>query len=299
LTKLGGLIHLSNHHFARYGRFLRSGYIVTVHDLIRLRDMTAAPGVPPLIRRPTQRDRFLYRLDHEAIRRASAVIATSDATRRDLIRLLDVPEHRVTVVYNGIDHEGFHPTPRRVARDPYILFVGVEHPRKNVVSLLRALQLVKGDPRFHDLRLIKVGQPGYRGEQFRQRTLSAIAELGLQGDVEFVGRTGVGKLAAYYSGAKCLVMPSLAEGFGLPAIEAMACGCPVIVSDRDSLPEIAAEAAIVAAPDAAAIASALRRLLSSPSIQEDLRSRGIRHAKQFTWASAAARTRAVYRAMLS
>jgi glycosyltransferase involved in cell wall biosynthesis len=298
LRRIGGVVHLSNHHLARYGSFLRCPYIVTVHDLIRLRDMNQASQRIPLIRRPSSRDRMLYRLDHQAIRRAAALIATSEATRGDLIRLLGIAPERVTVIHNGIDQQRFHPTEKMVARKPYILFVGVEHPRKNLISLLHAFRRLKEEPRFQNLRLIKVGAPGYRGKAFRQQTLSAITELGLRDEVELVGPVEGEKLASYYSGAECLVMPSLAEGFGLPVIEAMACGCPVIVSDRDSLPEIAANAATVTGPDAEAIAEALRNLIGNQRVREDLRRRGLQHAGQFTWAAAAARTRAVYRAVL-
>jgi glycosyltransferase involved in cell wall biosynthesis len=299
LRRIGGLIHFSNHHFARYGCFLRRPYIVTVHDLIRLRDMNQAKQPVPLIRRPRRRDRMLFRLDHQAIRRATALIATSQATRGDLIRFLGIPPQRITVIHNGIDHQRFHPTDSEIARKPYILFVGVEHPRKNLISLLRAFRGLKEDPRFRDLSLIKLGGPGYRGNDFRQRTLTAIAELGVQDQVELVGRVESEALIAYYSGAECLVMPSLAEGFGLPAIEAMACGCPVIVSDRDSLPEVAANAAVVTASSADGIAEALRKLVGNQRLREDLRRRGIEHASQFTWATAADRTRRVYRDVLA
>jgi glycosyltransferase involved in cell wall biosynthesis len=299
LRRVGGLVHLSNHHFARYGRFLRRPYIVTVHDLIRLRDMNQANQHLPLIRMPGRRDRMLFRLDHQAIRHATALIATSQATRGDLIRFLDVPPQRITVIHNGIDHRRFRPTESGTARKPYILSVGVEHPRKNLISLLRAFRRLKEDARHRDLRLIKLGGPGYRGKHFREWTLAAIAELGLQNEVELVGRVESEALAAYYSGAECLVMPSLAEGFGLPVIEAMACGCPVIVSDRDSLPEIAASAAVVTTPDADGIADALRRLVGNQRLRKDLRHRGLQHARRFTWATAAERTRRVYRDVLA
>jgi glycosyltransferase involved in cell wall biosynthesis len=297
LRRIRGVVHLSNHHLARFGRFLASPFVVTVHDLIRLLDMDAAAG--PLIRKPALRDRALYRLDHDGIRRATALIAPSEATRRDLIRLLDIPGERVTVVYNGIDHERFRPTHRRVADRSYILFVGVEHPRKNVIALLRAFSSLKRDSRWRDLRLVKVGGPGYRGEPFRRRTLEVISALGLEREVELADRVEGDDMVAYYSGAECLVVPSLYEGFGLPAIEAMACGCPVIVSDRASLPEIAGDAAVVTGTDPEEIAEAIRGLLSSAERRASLRRRGLEHARKFTWAAAAARTREVYRAVLA
>jgi glycosyltransferase involved in cell wall biosynthesis len=299
LRRTGGVVHLSNHHLGRFGRFLTTPYIVTVHDLIRLLDLDRAQRAEPLIREPALRDRALYRLDHDGIRRAMALIATSEATKRDLIRLLGVPEERVTVVHNGIDHERFRPTDRRVAERPYVLFVGVEHPRKNLIALLHALRSLKRDSRFRDLRLVKVGGPGYRGEPFRRRTLEAIRALGLEREVELEDRVEVEEMAPYYCGAECLVVPSLYEGFGLPVIEAMACGCPVIVSDRASLPEIAGEAAVVTRPDPDGIAVAIQELLCSDELRARLRRRGLEHARRFTWAAAAARTRDVYRAVLA
>ncbi|HYY73275.1 MAG TPA: glycosyltransferase family 1 protein [Solirubrobacterales bacterium] len=299
LRRIGGVVHLSNHHLGRFGRFLTTPYIVTVHDLIRLLDMDRGGAPEPLIRKPAPRDRVLYRLDHEGIRRATALIATSAATRRDLIRLLGVAGERVTVVHNGIDHQRFRPTDQTVAERPYVLFVGVEHPRKNLIALLRAFRSLKRDSRFRDLRLVKVGGPGYRGEPFRRRTLEAISALGLEREVEFAERVEADEMPAYYSGAECLVMPSLYEGFGLPVIEAMACGCPVIVSDRASLPEIAGEAALVTKPDPDPIAEAIRDLLGSDALRESLRARGLEHARKFTWAATAARTRDAYRAVLA
>jgi glycosyltransferase involved in cell wall biosynthesis len=299
LRRIGRVVHLSNHHLGRFGRFLTAPYIVTVHDLIRLLDMDRAGGAEPLIRRPALRDRALYRLDHEGIRRATALIATSGATRRDLIQLLGVAEELVTVVHNGIDHEIFRPTDRRVAERPYVLFVGVEHPRKNLIALLRAFRRLKRDSRFRDLRLIKVGGPGYRGEPFRRRTLEAISALGLEREVDFAERVEPDEMPAYYSGAECLAMPSLYEGFGMPVIEAMACGCPVIVSNRASLPEIAGEAALVTNPHPDAIAEAIRDLVCSKELRESIRARGLEHARRFTWAAAAARTHEVYRGVLA
>jgi glycosyltransferase involved in cell wall biosynthesis len=299
LRRIGGVVHLSNHHLGRFGRFLTAPYIVTVHDLIRLLDTDRSGSAEPFIRNPAARDRVLYRLDHEGIRRATALIATSEATRQDLIRLLGVAEERVTVVHNGIDHERFRPTDRRVAERPYVLFVGVEHPRKNLIALLRAFRSLKRDSRFRDLRLIKVGGPGYQGEPFRRRTLEAISALGLERDVELAERVEPDEMPAYYSGAECLVVPSLYEGFGMPVIEAMACGCPVIVSNRASLPEIAGEAALVTNPDPDAIAEAIRDLMCSEEPRESIMAQGLEHARRFTWAAAAARTREVYQGVLA
>ena len=297
LRRLSTPVHLSNHHLARYGRFLDVPYVVTVHDLIRHRDSAGANG-SPMIRRPTRRDRFLFELDDEAISSAAAVIAISEATRREVIEWLGVSAERVHVVRNGIDHARFRPKDRRLHREPYVLFVGVEHPRKNLTGLLQAFAELKRQRRFSRLRLVKVGGPGYRGGRFRRRTNRAISELGIGDAVELAGRVDDDLLPAYYSGAECLVVPSLQEGFGLPVVEAMACGCPVIVSDRASLPEIAGEAALTSAPDPGSLATALARVLDDPGLRDRLRERGLARARMFTWGEAATGTRAIYREAL-
>jgi hypothetical protein len=181
----------------------------------------------PLIHAPNRRDRLYVALDVAGIRRADAVIAPSHATRHDLVRHLGIRENRIAVVYEGVDHAVFRPTDRRLLPDPYVLFVGSEHPRKNLASLFRALARLKRDPALRDLRLVKVGAPGGRAAPFREQTLEALRTSGLAAeDVLFIGHLRAENLAAYYAGAECLVFPSLYEGFGLPTVEAMASGCP-------------------------------------------------------------------------
>jgi glycosyltransferase involved in cell wall biosynthesis len=277
---------------------LDAPYLITVHDLIRHRDCDLDSGGAPLIRRPTRRDRLLFELDHEAIRDAAAVIAISETTRRDVIEILGVPSNRVHVAPNGIDHARFRPTDKRVPGEPYVLFVGVEHPRKNLRGLLAAFARLKRELRCPRLRLIKIGPPGYRARQFRRQTLRAIAELGLEDDVHLVGRVEDALLPAYYSGAECLVMPSLYEGFGLPVIEAMACGCPVVASDRGALPEVVADAGLVSSPDEDSLAASIWRILGDPELKASLRGRGLARAARFTWDAAARQTQRIYRRTL-
>src|SRR5215208_1776010 len=286
-------LHLPNHHLGRYGRFLSVPYVVTVHDLIRYFDLK---GRGPLIHRPNLRDRLYLGLDYAGIRRATALIAVSHTTKRDLVRHLGIPPARVAVVYEGLDHGRFRPVDRRLVDAPYVLFVGSEHPRKNLATLLRAFRLLKDEPRFRELRLVKVGAAGGREAPFRRRTLAAVAALGLERDVLFTGRVPDADLPAYYSGAACLVLPSLYEGFGFPPLEAMACGCPVIVSSAGALPEVAGDAALVVHPrDPRALARAMATLLTDENARRDLVERGLRRARRFTWERTAERTLAVYR----
>ena len=296
LRGAGGPVHLPHHHLARYGVWLSSPYVVTVHDVMRLLDLRAET---PLISTPTLRDRLYLRLDAAGIRRAAAIVAPSHSTRRDLVRHLGIPEDRITVVYEGVDHTVFRPVERRVLDDPYVLFVGSEHPRKNLARLLRAFARVKEDGRLRTLKLVKVGSPGSGEAPFRERTVRAAREAGVEDDVVFVGRAKGDELAAYYSGAECLVLPSLYEGFGLPPVEAMACGCPVIVSNVTSLPEVVGDAALLVDPtDDRALAGAMRAVLDDATLRADLRARGFARAAGFTWERVARETLAVYERVL-
>jgi glycosyltransferase involved in cell wall biosynthesis len=286
------LVHLPNHHLARYANFVGAPYVVTVHDLIRHFD---AKGARVFIHSPNRRDRLCLGLDYLGMRRAAGIISVSETTRRDLVRLFGIPEERISVVHEGVDHDIFRPQEPRRLDFPYVLFVGSEHPRKNLAMLLRAFAVLKRDPRFHDLKFVKVGAAGGREAPFREQTLAVVRGLGLERDVVFTERIGDDELVAYYSGARCLVLPSLYEGFGNPPLEAMACGCPVIISDAPALVEVAAGAALrVAATDHTGLAQAIRAVLENPHLHAELQDRGFRRARAFSWEQTADQTLAVY-----
>ena len=297
LRRLDAVVHFPNHHMARYGSFLSAPHVVTVHDVIRHLD---ARGGECLIHVPNARDRIFLRLDAAGIRAAAAVIAVSEATKRDLVTHLGAPPERVFVVYEGVDHRLFRPVERRLLDARYVLFVGSEHPRKNLVTLLRAFASLTRERAFRDLKLVKLGAAGGPEGPFRDDTLRAVRELGLERDVVFTGPVDDEDLPVYYSGAECLVLPSLYEGFGLPPLEAMACGCPAIVSSAGSLPEIAGDAALAVDPrDADALAAAIRAVLTDDTLRADLRRRGRARAASFTWERAGAETMRVYDAVLA
>ncbi len=289
-----GLLHFAHHHCARYGNFLSVPYLVTVHDLIRFFD---AQRLGVYINPPNLRDRLLLRLDYRAIKAARAVIAVSETTRRDLLHYLRLPADRVFVVYEGVDHGLFHPVRRRLLDVPYVLFVGSEHPRKNLGALLRAFAILKRDPEFQRLALVKVGKAGSDEADFRGPMVTLIRELGLERDVMFMEEVSDEDLVAYYSGAACFVLPSLYEGFGFAPLEAMACGCPVIVSTAGSLPEVVGDAGLPVSPnDHHGLASAVRTLLNDRGMQSELRSRGLDRARKFSWERTAEQTLRVYEA---
>mgnify|MGYP003681898748 CR=1 FL=1 len=288
------ILHLTNHHLARFAFFLRnSACILTVHDLIRHFDRL---GVATYIRQPTFRDRIDLRLDWQGIRKARHIIAISHHTKKDLINYVGIPEERITVVYHGIDHNVFYPRPEPRPFDyPYVLFVGSEHPRKNLVTLLKAFHKLKHDKGFRELKLVKVGKAGGKEFDFRAETLDAIKRLGLTDEVVFTDFVSEDMLASYYSHAECMVLPSLYEGFGWPPLEAMACGCPAIVSNVASLPEITGDAALKIEPnDSDNLANAIRTILTDDRLRRELASKGLEHARHFTWEKAAKETLKVY-----
>ncbi len=285
-------VHFPNHHLARYGRFLKMPYVVTVHDLIRYFDLRRKT---PLIHRPNLRDRLYLGLDYGGIRHADAVIAVSHTTKADLVEHLGVDESRVHVVYEAVDHRQFRPVDARPFEFPYLLFVGSEQPRKNLAALIEAFAQLKRSGKHRELRLVKVGAPGGRESDYRARTERLVAKHGLEDSVILVDRVHPESLPAYYAGAECTVMPSLYEGFGFPVLEAMACGSPVVASSGGSLPEVAADAAVLTSPhDPAAIAAGIERVMTDPTFREELRVRGIQRAAEFTWDRAARETRQVY-----
>src|SRR6266511_602940 len=290
----GRLVHFPHHHLARYGRFLSRPYVVTVHDLIRFFDLTR---LDVFIHRPNLRDRLLLRLDYAGVAGATGLIAVSETTKRDVVRHLGVPAERIFVVREGIDHARFRPVERRLLNERYVLFVGSEHPRKNLAAVLRAFAALKRERRLSDLKLVKVGGPGGSEAPFRARTRALVRALGLDGDVVFTEHVPDEDLSAWYSGAACLAWPSLYEGFGFPPLEAMACGCPVVVSSAGSLPEIAGPAALLVEPrDERALAEAIRTLILDPP--SDLIERGLAHAARFSWDHTAQETLCVYETLL-
>jgi len=293
LNKLNGIVHLPNQHLGRYGNFLKIPYIITVHDLIRYFDLK---GDGTYIHQPNPRDRFYLKLDYKGVKKAARIIAVSQATKKDLIYYLGIPEERISVIYEGIDHTVFNPLahPNKFGY-PYILFVGSEHPRKNLPTLLRAFKRLDGQPQFKNLKLVKVGKAGGQEANFREQTMEVINSLNLNSKVVFTEVISVEDLRAYYCGAQCFVLPSMYEGFSFPSLEAMACGCPVITSDGSSLPEVVGEAAIKVPPqDVEGLATALGKVLTNQELRKSLMDKGIKRAARFSWEQTAKETLEVY-----
>ena len=277
------VVHLPNQNFARYALFLKNPFIVTVHDLVRL-----CFGLT----KETISERVLLKLDKRYIRRASHIIAVSQCTRNDLIKYLKIPEDRISVIYNGVDHSIFKPYDTKLLDKPYILYVGSERPRKNLSRMFEAFAKLKLES--PDLKLVKVGIFG-RSKEYRMGMMRKLSSLGITQDVIFVDYASELDLAHYYSSATLLVYPSLYEGFGLPPLEAMACGCPVVTSNTSSLPEVVGEAGIVVNPyDTGALTQAMRQVLTDDRLRGDMVRKGLEQAKRFSWERAAMETMEVY-----
>jgi len=293
LNRLGDVVHLPSNSLGHYGNFLKVPFIITVHDLIRYFDLK---GNRTLINRPNFRDRLRLNMDYKGIKKAARIIAVSQATKNDLIHYLDIPEEQISVVLLGVDHNVFHPVSHRVSNRPYVLFVGSEHPRKNLAQLLKAFSQLKSEPEFKGLKLVKVGKAGSRQlGNFRKQTTEVINSLGLTKEVIFTDFVSESELPAYYSGATVFVFPSLYEGFGLPPLEAMACGCPVITSNTSSLPEVVGKAGIMVDPyDTDGLVKAMRQVLTNNELRNDMIRKGLEQAKRFSWGKTAEMTQEVY-----
>jgi len=233
---------------------------------------------------------------------ADVVIAISEATKRDVVTHLGIPGERVHVVYGGVDaamrpigdSEVLARALAPMGLDPggYILHVGTIEPRKNLVRLVEAYSRVRKMMPPPVPKLALVGAKGWHFEEVFER----VEALGLEDHVLFTKRVGRDTLSFVYNGAALFVYPSLYEGFGLPVLEAMACGVPVITSNVSSLPEIVGNAGVLLDPtDAEELATAMTDLLSDGGRRLALREAGLERARHFSWERAARDTLAVYR----
>jgi len=261
------------------------GSVVTVHDLGYLYEPQAHRLLDRL---------YLDLTTRYHARVAARLLAISYATRDDLVRHYSVPAERITVTYLAAGKD-FRPVEdaeqigavkaRYGIYGDYFLHVGTLQPRKNLVRLIQAFaQAATVIPK---ACLVLAGGKGWLYEEI----FATVRELGLRGKVIFAGYVPERDLPALYSGALALVFPSLYEGFGLPVLEAMACGTPVVCSNTSSLPEVAGEAALLVNPaDTAALAAAMIQVVSNPSLRADLRLRGLKQARRFSWERCARET---------
>ncbi|MCX7839332.1 MAG: glycosyltransferase family 4 protein [Anaerolineae bacterium] len=270
-------------------------WIVTIYDLSFMRY--------PDSFNPLNRIYLTWAVRHAA-HHADYLIAISESTKRDLVELVGARPERVRVIYCGKDDAFAPPTDRaaleawRAARgvpDKIILFVGTIEPRKNIVRLLRAFARAKRAAHLPH-RLVLIGARGWKYAEV-DRTL---AQENLANDVLFVGYVPQDELPRWYQAADVFVYPSLYEGFGMPPLDAMASGTPVITSNAASLPEVVGDAALQVSPtDEDALADAIIRVLTDPALREQMIARGLAQAARFAWTRAAHETMALYRAVFT
>ena len=267
--------------------------VFTLHDLIFL--------FHPQTHKPLNRW-FLTLMMPRFLRVADAVIAVSECTKRDAVRYYGIPEEKIIVIYEGVNPR-FRPAgPETVAAvrqkyglpERFILYVGTIEPRKNLTTLLEAFHhLTTLQP--CDLRLVIVGKRGWLYEGFFRR----LRELGLEERVHFTGYVPDEDLPALYSAADLFVFPSLYEGFGLPVLEAMACGTPVVCSNTSSLPEVAGDAALLVPPtDVRGLAEAMARVLTDETLRGAMRAKGLARAGEFSWVRTAGETLRIYQTVV-
>jgi len=268
--------------------------VVTVHDVIQL--------VMPEYR-ALARQQVYFGLVTRALRRATAVITVSECSRQDVIRTVGVPPERVYVVENAID-ERLRPerNPARVAAvraryglgERFVLYLGANDLRKNLNRLIRAYSALPEALR-ETHQLVIAGRQWPHDHPLYPDPHRVVQELGLGKQVIFTGGIPEEEKATLLSAATVFAFPSVYEGFGLPVVEAMACGTPVLTANSSSLPEVAGDAALLVDPlSVEAIADGLAELLDSPERRAELAERGIERARQFRWDRVAERTVEVY-----
>lgn len=274
----------------------RCGGVVTIHDLWLDRHPQYSAKLFG------QRASF-YRTRRTA-RRARKVVTVSEFSARDIQALYGLPADRIAVIHNGVSDD-FRPVPDGAAMEAFrrkhafpaerfILFVGGADPRKNHQILLRAYARVA--ELLADYTLLMVGDATHRFGDIRQTAHT----FGVERRVVCPGRLLPGELRLLYSHADLFVFPSLYEGFGMPVLEAMACGAPVVTASTTALPEVAGEAAILVNPeDAETLANEIVRVLEDEDLRRELRRKGFERVKQFTWERAARRTVELYRELCS
>ncbi|MFA4845035.1 MAG: glycosyltransferase family 1 protein, partial [Patescibacteria group bacterium] len=273
--------HLDLVHFPHWNvpLFLRTPFVVTIHDLILLEEPRSA--------RATTRHPFIYAIKYaaykvilkHALTKSSAIIAVSQYTKSSILKFFPkIPASKIHVIYEGLTTFPPSPTNPPHPPNPFLLYVGNAYPHKNLETLLNAFSLFReSHPGVH---LVLAG----RGDVFYERLQKEVARLNLTDCVRFVLNPTDQDLAELYRVASLYVFPSRCEGFGLPPLEAMSFGVPVVVSRTSSLPEILGDAAVYFDPkNPDEIAQTLGDVFDNPSLQETLRKKGLEQIKRYSW----------------
>jgi len=294
------LVHVPN--LFSVPRMLPCPYVMTVHDMLehmsRARQQTGFWGS------------LHMQMTKQVLRGAARVLAVSNFTRTEIEKLFEIPSTRIDVVYNAIDERFLrgHATPadremiaqRYQVNYPFLLYAGRVSPHKNVVRMIEAFSALKTelekDQKYPDLKLIIIGDD-LSGNPDLRRT---VVRSGVQNDVRFLGFIPIEVLRIFYDSAKIFVFPSLYEGFGLPPLEAMAHGTPVVTSNASSLPEVVGNAAVLVNPENVfEIMRALHRVLLDESLRQRMKERGYKQVTRFSWENSVRRVLDVYRQVAS
>lgn len=294
------LVHIPN--LFSVPRVLSCPYVMTVHDI--LEHLSRA-------REQTGFWRSLhFQLTKRVLSGAARIFAVSNFTKLEMEKLFNIPPGRIEVVYNAIDERLLrthaNPSDRQVIVEryqvtyPFLLYAGRISPHKNVVRMIEAFSALKTelekDQLYPDLKLIIIGDDVSGNPDLRRTVIRS----GVQNDVRFLGFVPIEVLRTFYDAAKIFVFPSLYEGFGLPPLEAMAHGTPVVTSNVSSLPEVVGNAAVLVHPENVfEIMRALHRVLLDQALREKMKERSYRQAAKFSWEKSVHRIMDVYREVLS
>lgn len=277
-------------------------YIITVHDVLDY--MYRATNHSGL------RGTLHFYSTRMVLKNAARILAVSNFTKNDLSRLFSIPCDRIEVIYNAIDERFLqgHSTAeeqqfiaeRYQVNYPFILYAGRISPHKNLIRIIEAFSSLKAelskDDLYSDLKLIIIGDEVSRHPDLRR----TVVKSGVQNDVRFLGFVPIDVLRIFYDTAKVFVFPSLYEGFGLPPLEAMAHGTPVVTSNTSSLPEVVGGGAVLVNPENVfEIRKSLYRALTDQALRDKLKIRGYEQVKRFSWQSSVARLIEVYRELAS
>ena len=244
---------------------------------------------------------FLWKKNAEGILKADRLITVSDYSKKDIIKKLGFPEEKIRIIPPAIDHNIYYRNKSvnrgilakyGISEDAKILlYVGSERPRKNLPYLLKSIKSLKGD--IENVKFLKIGNAQMPGA--REQLISLAKKLHIEDDILFLDQVNESELVDFYNIADLFVFPSLYEGFGMPPLEAMACGCPVITSNVTSLPEVVSDAALTVDPtNMDEMVNAMYKVLTDKKLKEELVHRGYDRAKKFTWESSAQRLLDVY-----
>jgi glycosyltransferase involved in cell wall biosynthesis len=289
------LVHIPHLFWAP--RSLPCRYVVTVHDLLEHMYRTHD--------RSSLRRSMHFQLTGRVLRHADRIFAVSKFTKSEIEKIFGIPANRIQVIYNAIDERflGGHATEqdrqvlaeRYLINQDFLLYAGRISPHKNVVRIIEAFSALKAalekEGKFPGLKLIIIGDELSKHPDLRRTVIRG----GVQNDVRFMGFVPIEVLRIFYDAAKVFVFPSLYEGFGLPPVEAMAHGTPVVTSNTSSLPEVVGSAAVLVNPENVfEIMRALHRVLVDQVLREKLKQRGYAQAQKFSWDASAEQLIAAY-----